>query len=803
MADQYNEDWSNQLLGITVSAWNKDFWSCAPSFQRPHVQSWDSNLVLNYSSLIGHCFVYDESNDYKNPRRVIPLENSTMFYGWKKFKSDYPYGALYAQAGMSIFRDNERVYLGAPGAWNWTGSIVTVNNNDFSASTLHQPWSTWNEVTFEFDGPTLNDYSGYAIDSGSFSKRNSEKLVAIGAPRHGKTRAGAVFIGHYTSGKKDIDSRYQIDGYQLGEYFGGSIVCMDLDGDGADEIMEEQYDVGRVSIFTFDEQYNRFIRVASVSGEVSRGRFGSSLLNAGDLNGDGNEDLIVGSPYEDEGRGAIRLYLGNSKRIINRDFVQTIKANSMDRKLFGFGISFAKALDIDDNSVRDIAVGSNGKKEGKEESVVILRGRPTGYIKLYTEPSVDEIDFSTTKELSLLICVELKSRIQSDMNYISKAKISIEGDSRTILNNKHSFWSSNFIRVEQNLKQCFPKITVNLSPSLNPGPDEDSLIFNIRAETEEWDVFCSHCGITEPSRDVLEIPFIMDCVSAYITEIRSEPTTYIMGSTDIITLNIDVTNNENSDPAFQPMVKILYPKELSLVRNLNQCKNIVKIDTHKLVCSLKGPIRPGGKSSFKIEFDTKNLVGSPFDGPRQLVFPEISVYSKSLYAEDNNNFNNREKLNYNAENPDLVSNKANTISCYQNSIRCLQIKCPGISIHSQDESAHVSLRFSFNERFIRTIINNQHEGSSPLYIEIEGRVLSGYLKQELNVSPDTAIMKALLTPQKTIRTMFLLMTVGVCVFLSILFLIIIIFILYKCKVFDRKSIEQMEEEDEPMMDDFN
>ncbi|XP_040563738.1 integrin alpha-PS4 [Lepeophtheirus salmonis] len=659
--------------------------------------------------------------------------------------------------------------------------------------------------------------------------------------------------------------------------------------------MEEQYDVGRVSIFTFDEQYNRFIRVASVSGEVSRGRFGSSLLNAGDLNGDGNEDLIVGSPYEDEGRGAIRLYLGNSKRIINRDFVQTIKANSMDRKLFGFGISFAKALDIDDNSVRDIAVGSNGKR-GEGGSVVILRGRPTGYIKLYVEPSVDEIDFSTTKELSLLICVELKSRIQSDMNYISKAKISIEGDSRTILNNKHPFWSSNFIRVEQNLKQCFPKITVNLSPSLNPGPDEDSLIFNIRAETEEWDVFCSHCGITEPSRDVLEIPFIMDCfvddggtmrcyndlgVSAYITEIRSEPTTYIMGSTDIITLNIDVTNNENSDPAFQPMVKILYPKELSLVRNLNQCKNIKS--THKLVCSLKGPIRPGGKSSFKIEFDTKNLVGSPFDGPRQLVFPEISVYSKSLYAEDNNNSNNREKLSidlvseadfhilvedegkltnssvyFNSfnikkklqtpmheiqteilipvsddkgnlfvydelirienplgeklpcdqkiimqKNPDLVSNKANTISCYQNSIRCLQIKCPGISIHSQDESAHVSLRFSFNERFIRTIINNQHEGSSPLYIEIEGRVLSGYLKQELNVSPDTAIMKALLTPQKTIRTMFLLMTVGVCVFLSILFLIIIIFILYKCKVFDRKSIEQMEEEDEPMMDDFN
>ncbi|QQP39098.1 Integrin_ alpha 2b (Platelet glycoprotein IIb of IIb/IIIa complex_ antigen CD41), partial [Caligus rogercresseyi] len=54
----------------------------------------------------------------------------------------------------------------------------------------------------------------------------------MGSPRHGPIRAGSVFIGGYPEGKDDVDSRFQIDGDQLGEYFGASIACMDLDGDG-------------------------------------------------------------------------------------------------------------------------------------------------------------------------------------------------------------------------------------------------------------------------------------------------------------------------------------------------------------------------------------------------------------------------------------------------------------------------------------------------------------------------------------------------------------------------------------------
>jgi hypothetical protein len=41
-------------------------------------------------------------------------------------QNDYAYGTVYAELGMSIHFDPEEKLLlyGAPGAWNWTGTLV-------------------------------------------------------------------------------------------------------------------------------------------------------------------------------------------------------------------------------------------------------------------------------------------------------------------------------------------------------------------------------------------------------------------------------------------------------------------------------------------------------------------------------------------------------------------------------------------------------------------------------------------------------------------------------------------------------
>jgi hypothetical protein len=52
----------------------------------------------------------------------------------------------------------------------------------------------------------------------------------------------------------------------------------------------------------------------SLFGSEKAARFGHSVANLGDLDKDGLEDFAVGSPFEDQGRGTIRIYYG--KRII-------------------------------------------------------------------------------------------------------------------------------------------------------------------------------------------------------------------------------------------------------------------------------------------------------------------------------------------------------------------------------------------------------------------------------------------------------------------------------------------------------
>ena len=45
-------------------------------------------------------------------------------------------------------------------------------------------------------------------------------------------------------------------------------------------------------------------------------RFGSSVVNAGDINKDGFEDIAVGAPGQDDGAGAVFIYFGRANPLI-------------------------------------------------------------------------------------------------------------------------------------------------------------------------------------------------------------------------------------------------------------------------------------------------------------------------------------------------------------------------------------------------------------------------------------------------------------------------------------------------------
>jgi hypothetical protein len=126
----------------------------------------------------------------------------------------------------------------------------------------------------------------------------------------------------------------------------------DIDGDGRDELaigapfeLTANGPTGRVVIVS---RHTHAV-VREIDGATPGERFGWSLAGAGDLNGDGLGELIVGAPYWSGGRGYVTVYDGATGGAL-----YTI-ASSYAQSFLGWSVAGGGLVDAD--SVPDFLVG--------------------------------------------------------------------------------------------------------------------------------------------------------------------------------------------------------------------------------------------------------------------------------------------------------------------------------------------------------------------------------------------------------------------------------------------------------------
>lgn len=133
---------------------------------------------------------------------------------------------------------------------------------------------------------------------------------------------------------------------------------------------------GRVEVRfgPFPPSGNPVVLSASTTGT----RFGAAVAPAGDVNGDGYADIIVGEPRygaiqlgSDEGRA--HLYLGSANGI-SASAAWTFTGEKSGAEL---GSSVAGLGDVDGDGFDDVAVGAPGHDGGKGR-VYVFRGGPNG-----------------------------------------------------------------------------------------------------------------------------------------------------------------------------------------------------------------------------------------------------------------------------------------------------------------------------------------------------------------------------------------------------------------------------------------
>ncbi|XP_068247272.1 integrin alpha-PS3-like [Palaemon carinicauda] len=385
--------------------------TCAPR--------WENQYYMTRNLMNGACYWLNASLQDAPAHKFIPLLNSAKQTYHTRGRNLFYYS--HGQAGISIhFPDTpNEMLIGAPGIFNWQGSVILMkdSNPDPDANTSRQPspkvpetmMFTSLRVPNPYYTASIEDFDlfGYAVTSGRFFNKD-ELLYATGGPNSASAHGKVLIFSFPSYDEQPVGVRAEWVGSQLGENFGSSLVAADVNGDGLSDLIvgsptyseSNKPDVGRIQVFTGTGEGNIVKIGSSHSGSVkSLARFGTTLASPGDINQDRYEDVAVGAPWEDDGKGAVYIYLGSIYGLRNKFSQRLTPYDFPSHSLRGFGMSLSRGIDIDNNGYPDLAIGSF-----MSGHALVLRSRTVASLTghLVSKPPALALD---TTEFTLTACL--------------------------------------------------------------------------------------------------------------------------------------------------------------------------------------------------------------------------------------------------------------------------------------------------------------------------------------------------------------------------------------------------------------
>ncbi len=222
---------------------------------------------------------------------------------------------------------------------------------------------------------------GYSVSTAGDVNGDSYADVIIGAPYYtgGALNEGRAYVYYGSSDGLSLTPNWFTQSGQLGAYFGNSVsTAGDVNGDGYSDVIigvhcydNGESNEGRVCVYYGGSSGLPAVPVWIAESNQVDAYFGISVSTAGDVNGDGYSDMIIGAQRYDSGQsneGRAWVYVGSPTGL-------SLIANwttESDQTSAQFGYCVSTAGDVNGDGYSDVIIGAPYFDQGQTDEGTVF-----------------------------------------------------------------------------------------------------------------------------------------------------------------------------------------------------------------------------------------------------------------------------------------------------------------------------------------------------------------------------------------------------------------------------------------------